>query len=350
LIDDYRRKLIDGMLSKGYAPEFAEQLFNQIRGFGEYGFPESHAASFAKLVYVSAWIKHYYPAAFAAALINSQPMGFYAPAQLVRDARGHGVEVLAVDVNASDWDCTLETRDGQSALRLGLRLVRGLPERVAQAIVSRRTTPYQSVTELAARAPLNRAAVQRLAEADAFQSLQLNRRLSLWQALDQPPAQEELPLFADLAADDVAPPVLPSLSEQEEVYADYRTAGMTLRRHPLSFLRDNLRQLSVTPAGELVRCTHGQQVSVAGLVLMRQRPGTAKGITFVTLEDETGTANLIIHRRTWDKYEHAARRASMLVAVGRLERKDQVIHIVVEKLQRAPVSREQLAHRSRDFH
>lgn len=350
LIDDYRRKLIDGMLSKGYAPEFAEQLFNQIRGFGEYGFPESHAASFAKLVYVSAWIKHYYPAAFAAALINSQPMGFYAPAQLVRDAREHGVEVLGIDVNASDWDCTLERRNDLFALRLGLRLVRGMPESIARTIIaSRRSAPFQSVAELTARARLNRAAVQRLAEANAFQSLQLNRRTSLWQALDQPAAQEDLPLFANAIVEE-SMPLLPALSAREEVYADYRTAGMTLRQHPLSFLRDALRELHVTPAGELVRCPHGRHVSVAGLVLMRQRPGTAKGITFVTLEDETGTANLIIHRHTWEKYEHAARRASILVASGRLERKDQVVHVVVDGLRHAPAPPEQLTHRSRDFH
>jgi error-prone DNA polymerase len=348
LIDDYRRKLIDGMLAKGYSPEFSEQLFNQIRGFGEYGFPESHAASFAKLVYVSSWLKHYYPAAFAAALINSQPMGFYAPAQLIRDAREHGVDVLPIDVNASDWDCTLANRDGRIAVRLGLRLVRGLPEAVARTIEACRTRPFRSIADLTAQTGLCRAIVQRLADADAFQSLALNRRTSLWQALDQPTSQEEMPLFSHIASEEIPSPTLSELSPQEEVYADYRTVGVTLRQHPMSFLRDVLKQRSVKTAAELLRCNHGGRVSVAGLVLMRQRPGTAKGITFVTLEDETGTSNLIIHRRTWEKHEQAARRATILVATGKLERQDQVVHLVVEKLEAGPA--QAIIHRSRDFH
>jgi error-prone DNA polymerase len=401
MIDSYRTKLIDGMLAKGYAPEFAERLFEQIRGFGEYGFPESHAASFAKLVYVSSWLKHYYPAAFTAAMINSQPMGFYAPAQLIRDAQAHGIDVRPADVNESGWDCTLEfcvsgplsvdkfradnkknlrlpppcgegwgggrsgyraptppltsPRRGEGnggehcAIRLGLRLVRGLPESAARAIEQARTTPFRSVADLTARAGLSRGAVKRLAEADAFGSLRLDRRSALWQALDQTPLVEDLPLLAAMETDDAATPPLPQLTRQEEVYADYQSSGLTLREHPLSFFRAELDRLAVTPSARLVDWPHGRNVKVAGLVLMRQRPGTAKGITFVTLEDETGIANLIVHARTWQRYELAARRATALIASGRLERKDRVVHIIVHRLEDMKSRLHQLRHHSRDF-
>jgi error-prone DNA polymerase len=390
MIDSYRNKLINGMLAKGYTPEFAERLFNQIRGFGEYGFPESHAASFAKLAYVSSWLKHYYPAAFTAAMINSQPMGFYAPAQLIRDAQAHGVEVRPVDVNESAWDCTLEEEtsiplrlpplgeegwgggrkrvhasitphltpphpgEGNGgnislAVRLGLRLVRGLQEEAAQSIVQARTMRFRSVADLTARAGLGRAVVKRLAEADAFGSLRLNRRTALWQALDQTPSVEDLPLLAAAEAIDSSAPSLPELTPQQEVYADYHAAGLTLREHPLSFFRAELNQLGVTPAERLLQCAHGTRVKVAGLVLMRQRPGTAKGITFVTLEDETGIANLIVHARVWQRYELPARRATALIAAGRLERKDQVIHIIASCLEDMQSRMQQLTHRSRDF-
>ncbi|RIK76586.1 MAG: error-prone DNA polymerase [Planctomycetota bacterium] len=370
LIDEYRQRLIEGMLAKGYSQEFAEQLFEQIRGFGEYGFPESHAASFAKLAYVSSWLKHYYPAAFTAALINSQPMGFYAPAQLVRDAQAHGVTVLPVDVNGSDWDCTLEARGegGRGGtcyslttapcpplpapcphLRLGLRMVRGFSEAHAQAIMAARTSPFTSVADLAARAALGRGAVKRLAEADAFGSLELHRRAALWQALDQTPGAEELPLFAALGVTDSSTPPLPKLSPQQEVYADYHAAGLSLRKHPVSFFREELDRLNIVPAEDLPYQRNGRSIKVAGLVLMRQRPGTAKGITFVTLEDETGIVNLIIHSHTWKKYEQAARRASALIAEGRLERKDEVIHVLVRRLEDLRSGLQELRHKSRDF-
>ncbi|HYO25624.1 MAG TPA: error-prone DNA polymerase, partial [Lacipirellulaceae bacterium] len=287
MIDRYRRRLIEGMLAKGYRLDFAERLFEQIRGFGEYGFPESHAASFAKLVYVSSWLKHYYPAAFAAAMINSQPMGFYAPAQLVRDARDHGIEVRPVDVNASDWDCTLEQGgSGQcavrgsdalprtlpaadappTAVRLGLRLIRGLSESAARAIVAARDRPYDSVAELAIRAGLGRGVIKQLAEADAFGSLQLDRRTALWQALDQTPRAQELPLWAGLEQNDLLAPALPQLTPQQQVYADYNSAGLTLRAHPVSFFRAELDRMAVTPASALFKWTHGRSVKVAGLV------------------------------------------------------------------------------------
>ena len=284
---------------RGFAAEFAERVFQQIRGFGEYGFPESHAASFALLVYVSAWLKHYYPAAFAAALLNSQPMGFYAPAQLVGDARQHGVEVRPVDVNFSDWDCTL---------------------------VARRTGLTSSV-------------LARLSRADAFHSLGLDRRGALWQSL---PEQKTLPLFDDASVEEPSveeqhgveePAVaLPSLSPLEEVIADYRTHGLSLRDHPVKFMRARLKQLRALSATELAARSHGEPVRVAGLVLMRQRPATARGITFVTLEDETGIVNLIVRPEIWERYHHIARRSQALLARGTVQRRDEVIHVFVERL------------------
>jgi error-prone DNA polymerase len=336
------------MLAKGYPNEFAERLFEQIRGFGEYGFPESHAASFAKLVYVSSWLKHYYPAAFTAALINSQPMGFYAPAQLVHDAQSHGVEVLPIDVNHSDWDCTLE--GPKPSLRLGMRLVRGLAESAAHAIEQARTTEFRSVAELSRRAGLGRGVIKRLADADAFGSLKLDRRAALWQALDQESAADKLPLFSALEVEDEAAPPLPCITKQEQVYADYHAVKLTLRDHPISFLREELDAARVTPAGDLVRQSHGKGVKAAGIVLMRQRPGTAKGITFVTLEDETGIANLIVHPATWMKYELAARQAKALLVSGRLERQGQVVHIVARKLEDLDWRLKELHCSSRDFH
>ena len=371
LIDNFRKKLIDGILEQGYPQEFAERLFQQIRGFGEYGFPESHAASFAKLVYVSSWLKHYYPEAFAAAMINSQPMGFYAPAQLIRDAQQHGVNVLPIDVNHSHWDCTLErqdaswvssmgreisglsprpdTRASRPALRLGLRLVRGLSKVTAERIMHARTTEFHSVTDLTERSRLRRSDVEHLADADAFGSLQLDRRSALWQALDQAPQVEELPLFESLRTHDSQIPVLPKLTPQEEVFADYRAAGLTLRQHPMSFHRPRLDTLGVVPASQLDKYEHGTPVQVAGLVLMRQRPGTAKGITFVTLEDETGISNLIFHAQVFERYDLVARRASALIARGKLERQNEVIHVVVLHLEDLSSRLGLLNHRSRDF-
>ncbi len=356
MIDTYRKRLIEGMLAKGYTPEFAEGLFNQIRGFGEYGFPESHAASFAKLVYVSAWLKHYYPAAFAAALINSQPMGFYAPAQLVRDARDHKVEVRPIDINRSDWDCTLEaTGDGtEGALRLGMRMVRGLKEADAQRIVAERDAPYRSATELATRARVSRATLEKLADAGALDSLEQDRRAALWQALDQPLSTERMPLFGNQAAsnhDDDEPPMpeLPPLTPQQQVFADYATLGLSLRDHPLAFYRERLAKRGVTTAAGLAELRHGSRVTVAGLVLMRQRPATASGITFVTLEDETGSMNLVIHLRTWERYELVARRTNAMLVTGRLEREGIVIHVIVREIRDLQTEMDKLEHRSRDF-
>ncbi|MBC8352721.1 MAG: error-prone DNA polymerase [Planctomycetes bacterium] len=350
LIDRFRQKLHDGMLERGHTEDFAERLFKQISGFGEYGFPESHAASFAKLAYVSAWLRYHYQAAFTAALINSQPMGFYAPAQLIRDARERGdtpVEVRPIDVNYSDWDCTLE--DGGQALRLGLRLVRGLRRAAVDSMMQARTRAFDSIADLAARTQLGQAVIERLTAADAFQSFGLDRRNSLWHALDQNSKHEQSPRLFDLQASELSTPMLPKLDEQEEVFADYQSAGLTLRQHPLSFHREALSAIGVTPAEKLVSYPHDRMVKVAGIVLMRQRPSTAKGITFVTLEDETGIANLVIHQATWQRYDQIARKSSAMIAHGKLERKNEVVHVIARRLEDLTHQLSSLHSPSRDF-
>jgi error-prone DNA polymerase len=347
IIDQFHKKLIDGMRANGYSVEFAERLFKQIRGFGEYGFPESHAASFALLVYVSAWLKQNYPAAFAAALINSQPMGFYAPAQLVADARKHGVEASAADVNVSDWDSTLEpAADGRWALRLGLRMIGGLSQTFAARIVeARRDRPFRSVDDFARRTGLTNKVLARLSRADAFRSLGLDRRGALWQSL---PEQKTLPLFEETTDDEPAV-ALPALSPLEEVIADYRTQGLSLRDHPVKFMRAQLGQLRAISSAELATQTHGKSVRVAGLVLMRQRPATAGGITFVSLEDETGIINLIVRPEVWERYHPIARRSQVVLARGTVQRRDEVIHVFVERLYDLGDMLSGVALKSRDF-
>jgi error-prone DNA polymerase len=375
-MEQFREKLLRGMRERGLSEAFAEQVYNQIRGFGEYGFPESHAASFALLVYVSAWLKHHYPAAFCAALLNSQPMGFYAPAQLVRDAVAHGVQVLPVDVNASDWDCTLENLecgiwdlefeekvpqtqipDSKSqipnCLRLGLRMIVGLPQRAGEAIMAaRREGPFASVADFTRRSRLSKSVVERLAAADAFQSLALPRRAALWQAIGQDHRRADHPLLANQEEDERPPAALAQLTQQEEVFADYRTAGLSLRAHPISFYRQQLADLGAVPAESLARWKHNSRVCVAGLVLMRQRPSTARGITFITLEDETGVANLVIRVQIWERFYEVARRASSMIVDGVLERKGQVIHVVAHRLRDLAKELKRLQElrlRSRDF-
>jgi error-prone DNA polymerase len=344
-MDSFRRKLLDGMRERGLSAEFAERVFQQIRGFGEYGFPESHAASFALLVYVSAFLKHYYPAAFTAALLNSQPMGFYAPAQLIRDARQHGVEVRPVDVNCSVWDCTLEAA---GVLRLGFRLISGLAQRDAETIVRQRAAgPYRSVDEFARRTGLGQAVVCRLAEADAFATLGGPRRQALWDALAQPTRRRPLPLW-DSQDEGEPPAALPAATMQEEVRADYETLGLTLRPHPLSFYRAELERLDVTPAAQLRELPDRRQVKLAGLIILRQRPGTGKGITFVTLEDETGIANLVVHKPVWERFHQIARHSNAWLVRGRLEQRHGVIHVIVQHLQDLHDELAQLV-QSRDF-
>jgi error-prone DNA polymerase len=347
VLEPLRQKLVNGMIAKGYAQDFAERVYRQLQGFGEYGFPESHAASFALLVYVSAWLKCYYPAAFAAALLNSQPMGFYAPAQLVADARNHGIEVRGVDVNRSDWDCTLEPVGSALALRLGFCMIHGLGVAHAESIVRQRheAGSYASFPDFLRRTRLSSVVLKRLARADAFGSLGLDRRAAMWQALPEP-ARGLLE-----AAETPEPEVeLPAMSSLEEVMADYGTAGLSLRQHPMAFLRPQLQPRGVVSAGQLADLPNGGRVQVAGVVLMRQRPGTARGITFVTLEDETGMTQLIIRPEVWQRYRRIAHQAVIMLASGPLQKAGSVIHVLVAQLEDLSPLLAELRARSRDFH
>ncbi|HYF08512.1 MAG TPA: error-prone DNA polymerase, partial [Acetobacteraceae bacterium] len=311
----FREKFIAGMTRRGYATDFAERCFHQIEGFGSYGFPESHAMSFALLVYASAWVKCYHPAAFTCALLNSQPMGFYAPAQLVRDAREHGVRVRAVDVNHSDWDCTLEpdaTSAGAVALRLGLRLVAGLKAGTGEAIAAARASggPFGSLADCARRARLDRGALEALARADAFRSLGLGRRDALWQAAAL--GAEPPPLAAHRGRE--ATPRLPRATAGEQTVLDYAGTGLTLRAHPLALLRAKLKALGLADTRALNAAPQGRWLRLPGLVLVRQRPGSAKGVVFFTVEDEHGAANLVLYPDIAERFRSAVVMARLVVA------------------------------------
>jgi error-prone DNA polymerase len=399
----FRDKFIAGMVGNGYDRDFATRCFSQIEGFGTYGFPESHAASFALLVYVSAWIKCFYPEVFACALLNSQPMGFYAPAQIVRDAREHGVEVRPVDVNHSFWDCTLEPlavapakAGAQSdrsdpvsldprfrrnddnrrlAMRLGLRQIKGFAEADAERLVAAREDGYPDPRGLWRRSGLGRGALERLAEADAFRSIGLDRRRALWalKALGDPP----LPLFASAEPSvKPSPPIggrgqgeggfsgptslesptsprpspppeaekenfsevramalLPEMPLGEHVVEDYASLSLTLKRHPLAFLRAELAGEGLVTAAELAHLPVDRRLSIAGIVLIRQRPGSANGVVFITIEDETGIANLIVWPAILERFRRAALGASLLRCIGKLQREESVIHVVADKLE-----------------
>jgi error-prone DNA polymerase len=298
-------------------------------------------------VYVSAWLKRYYPEVFAVALINSQPMGFYAPAQIIADARSHGASVRPVDVNFSSWDCTLEATEGRRhAIRLGFRMIGGLPSRVGETVVSKRENGrYVSFDDFVRRTGLRSAPLKKLAHADAFSSLGLTRRQALWRILpDDPP----MPLFDSIpAAEETVE--LPAMMPLREVLTDYTTTGLTLREHPISFLRKELDERGVTAAQGLLQLPHGRAVTVAGLVLMRQRPSTAKGITFVTLEDETGVVNLIIRQDVWERHRRVARSAVIMLATGQLQREGRVIHVLVNGMEDWSRRLAELEIRSRDF-
>ena len=334
-IEQLQQKMVGRMSERGYDPVFAQRCFDQIKGFGEYGFPESHAASFAKLVYVSSWMKCHYPAAFACALLNSQPMGFYAPAQIVRDAREHGVEVRDVDVSFSDWDCTLEPTGTDVALRLGFRQVDGMREDAGYRIMAARDAPFVDVADLKKRARLDRGAIRRLAAADAMRSMGIDRRQALWQAQGLKDAPD-LPIFAHAETrDEGAEPVvqLPQMPQAEHVVADYQTLRMSLKAHPMSFFRASLRKQGFTCTEQLPSMGHGQRVSVAGLVLVRQKPGSAKGVCFITLEDEGGVANLVIWPKLFAHYRPVIMSARLLVVHGRVQSDGRVIHIVADRLE-----------------
>jgi error-prone DNA polymerase len=369
----FEKKFIDGMIANKYTRDFAERCFDQIKGFSDYGFPLSHAASFALLVYVSAWIKRFHPDVFAAALLNSQPMGFYAPAQIVRDARDHGVEVRMVDVNHSQWDCTLEAAEeksviasaakqspsgraympagdcrgalqaprndtrgtsGRRALRLGFREVKGLAEAEMKRLTeSRGERSFRSLAELRHRSGLSRAALETLAEADAFRSLGLDRRQALW-AVKGLREEEALPLFRPLAGASVAEPAasLPAMGLGEHVAEDYRTVGFSLKRHPLALLRPQFDSRRILSNARLKAAPAKALVKIAGLVLVRQQPATASGVIFMTMEDETGTANLVVWRRVFERYRRVVMGAKLVQCEGRVQREGEVIHVVAERL------------------
>jgi error-prone DNA polymerase len=358
-------KMVSRMVARGYDPAFAARCFNQIKGFGEYGFPESHAASFALLVYVSSWLKCHYPEVFAAALLNSQPMGFYAPAQIVRDAREHGVDVRPVDVSYSRYDCTLEPRDGAGegpadgtgdgtgrppggfAVRLGLCQVDGLAARdiekmdavAAARAASGKTNPFGSIAAFARETGVRHAALETLAAADAFRSLGLDRRQALWQVEGLSRGLERLPLFAWSQAAETGPEPevdLAPMPLSEHVVNDYQTLRLSLKAHPLSFLRARLTTLAsgrVVEARALQDMRDGARVSVAGVVLVRQRPGSAKGVVFMTIEDETGVANAVVWTKTLERYRRVVMGARLIIIHGRMQRQQGIIHVVSERLE-----------------
>lgn len=341
----FEDKFITGMMRRGYTQEFAERCFNQIEGFGEYGFPESHAASFALLVYVSSWMKCHYPDVFCAAILNSQPMGFYQPAQLVRDARQHGVEVREVDVNFSAWDCTLERiTDGAQdrfAVRLGFRLIQGLNEDELNKLIAARGNGYASTERLAAVAGVSRFTIERLAEADAFRSMQLDRRAALWAArridmigIKKSTTDRALPLLAPHMSEDLFPEPEIALSPMplsEHVAEDYVATGLSLKEHPVTFFREQLEQLGVMRnadhRSEALR--QNRRITVAGLVLTRQMPG-AKGVVFVTLEDETDIANIIVWPKVFARNRRTVMTSRFLAVQGRLQRAGLVVHVLAE--------------------
>ncbi len=409
-IERFQQKLIEGMLANGYPRQFAEQIFNQIRGFGEYGFPESHAASFSLLVYASAWLKRYHPDAFCAAMLNAQPLGFYSPGQLIRDAQNHGVEIRPLDVCHSDWDCTLEPLHADSAappaakpaartradrrpaagpaaqcgrppfaVRLGFRTVRGLsearlrpciqtwhklarqfglrgaaePQRASARGPGATAMPAEaseSATAARTRAFLqvaSPATLARLAAANAFRSLGLERRAALWQvlALDE----RESGLFTEQPLDEDTP-TLPAISLEQTIYEDYEAQGFSLNAHPMQLIRGELARLRVLPSGRLSAARDKQSVRVAGLVTCRQRPSTAKGTVFITLEDETGMANLIVRANVWERDWRIARHRTALLAEGRIERQASVVHVMVTRFRDLPAAIRDIRQHSRDFH
>lgn len=366
-IGTFQQKMVEGMAAKGYDRAFAERCFKQIEGFGEYGFPESHAASFALLVYASCWLKCRYPDVFCAALLNAQPMGFYAPAQIVRDAREHGVEIREADVNHSDWDCTLEGRDGAEpprlhhryaamrdhmrashAVRLGLRQIVGLRAADMERLVALRGRGYDSIRDLWLRTGLSPAVLEKLAEADAFRSLGLDRRDALWvvRGLNRTGDKDDLPLFR-AATETLEPDAkLPPMPLGEHVVEDYRHLSLSLKAHPVAFLRNRLAAKGVVRSADLdalsdgrapvsspSRPPPGRRLTVAGLVLVRQRPGSARGVIFMTLEDESGVANVIVWPKVFEKLRATVIGARFVAVTGKVQNEAGVIHVVADHVE-----------------
>lgn len=359
-VSAFKDKLVSGMVARGYEADFAERTFRQLEGFGSYGFPESHAASFALVAYASAWLKCWHPDAFCAALLNSQPMGFYAPAQIVRDAQEHGVEIRPICANTSRWDCTLEPtgrpedEGSRFALRLGLRMIKGLANSHAASFVAARANqPFASIEDLWRRVRVPIASLTRIAEADGFRpGLGLSRREALWALKGLGP--EELPLFAaarkasewqedgaiaDAEASEgqnggIEPAVtLRSMTLGREVVEDYGHTGLSLRRHPVSFLRDTLGERKFITCAEAMASRDRRWCATAGLVLVRQRPGSAKGVMFVTIEDETGVANLVVWPKVFEAHRRIVLGAGMIGVQGRIQREGEVVHFVVHRIE-----------------
>ncbi len=331
MVTRFKKKLIDGMIQKGYKEEYALRVFKQLEGFGSYGFPESHAASFAQLVYVSSWLKYYYPDIFAAALLNSMPMGFYQPAQIVIDARKHGVEVRPVDVNISYWDNKLEEKSGAYyALRLGFRQVKGLREEDMNTLISARTKEFSTITSLR-DAGISQSVLEKLADADAFNSMGLDRRRALWEistGADQPIGLYEGQVADPSSEKDI---LLPRMKVSEHVVHDYAATSLSLKAHPVSFVRKQLEQLHILPNAELSMHHDKELVKVAGLVLVRQRPGTAAGVCFITIEDETGCANLVVFENLFDRFRKEILQSRLLMVEGKLQIEGEVIHVIVQR-------------------
>ncbi len=347
-LDHFRERLMHGMLERGYQEAFATQIYEQILGFGSYGFPESHAASFALLSYVSAWLRCHEPAAFCAGLLNSWPMGFYAPAQLIADAKRNGVTFRAIDVQFSEWECTLELDSaGKPEVRLGLRMIKGLQESEGTALVeARRQTLFIDVNDLAHRAQLNRRSLDLLSRAGAMSSLVSARPAARWGAL----GVERLPgLLAGRSASESATNI-PTTTEGQEIIADYRSIGFSLGKHPLALLRPRLDRLRVKRAAELPELRNGQAVRVAGIVTHRQRPETASGVMFISLEDETGMSNLVV----WPSIQLTQRQpildSTLMVVQGELQSEQGVIHVVAKLVRDYSSWLGDLQIGSRDFH
>ena len=351
----FEKKLTQGMIERGYDEAFARRLFEQIKGFGGYGFPESHSASFALLAYISAWLKRHHPAAFVIGLLNSQPMGFYSPSQLIQDARRHGVAVLPIDVNHSDWDHQLLQAGGstqQPPLRLGLRLVKGLSREGARRLVeARQQRPFRQVSNLRQWAALDKRDMEALADADALQSLSGHRHQSQWQimALEQPRPllQDEQHQTGRYFDDGVQ---LPAPQVAEEVLSDYRATGLSLRAHPMSLLRDRYPFNRCKRYTELAQLGNNRFVRIAGLVTCRQRPGSASGVLFLTLEDETGNSNVVVWQRTQQHFRQALMSGKLLLVKGMVEQKDNVIHVIAGALYDYTSELAALPVQSRDFH
>jgi error-prone DNA polymerase len=334
-MDQFREKMVGGMVRRGYEADFAERCFKQIEGFGSYGFPESHSASFSHLVYISAWIKCHHPAAFACALLNSQPMGFYAPAEIVRDAREHGVDVRAPDINFSQWDNTLERNGcGVLALRLGFRQIDGFSEAHASELVNARGYGFSSLNVLARRSELPKRALIVLAEADAFRSLGMDRREALW-AVRRLSDAKPLPLFAALRAPEQAVEnigALPPMPQSEHVLADYQMLRLSLKAYPMQFLRERYTQARILSCAQALAAKDGASIRAAGVVLVRQRPGEGN-VVFITLSDETGVLNAVVWLSVFERFRKEVMGARLLLIEGRIQKsKEGIVHLVSERL------------------